>query len=95
MADLLSEVIATGTGRAARLTRPAGGKTGTSQDFRDAWFVGFSSDLVTGVWVGNDDSSPMRGVTGGGLPARLWAAFMINAHKGRPVRPLLSEPGGP
>ncbi len=77
-----------GTGRAARLDRPAAGKTGTTQDYRDAWFVGFTADLVCGVWVGNDDRSPMRRVTGGGLPARIWHDVMIAANRGRPVRPL-------
>src|SRR6202012_3600797 len=61
---------------AARLDRPVGGKTGTSEDYRDAWFVGFTSDLVVGVWVGNDDNSPMNGVTGGSVPASIWHDFV-------------------
>jgi len=89
--SMLSDVIRTGTGRAARLTRPAAGKTGTSQDFRDAWFVGFSAELVTGVWLGNDESTPMKKVTGGGLPARLWRAFMTDALKGVPARQLRAD----
>jgi penicillin-binding protein 1A len=88
MQSMLSEVIQSGTGRAAKIGRPAAGKSGTSQDFRDAWFVGFSAELVTGVWLGNDDSTPMKKVTGGGLPARLWRAFMTDALKGAPVRNL-------
>ena len=89
--SMLSDVIRTGTGRAARLTRPAAGKTGTSQDFRDAWFVGFSAELVTGVWLGNDESTPMKKVTGGGLPARLWRGFMTDALKGVPARQLRAD----
>ena len=77
-----------GTGRAARLERPAAGKTGTSQDFRDAWFVGYTPDLVASVWVGNDDSKPMKGVTGGSLPAWIWKGFMIRALKGVPPKRL-------
>jgi len=88
---IMQETIRHGTGRRARLDRPAAGKTGTSQDFRDAVFVGFTSDLVAGVWVGNDDDMPMRRVTGGGLPARIWSDFMIDAHIGHPVRPVLAH----
>ena len=90
---LLSGVIENGSGRRARLDRPAGGKTGTTQDNRDALFAGFTSDLTAVVWVGNDDASPMTGVTGSGLPATIWADFMINAHAGAPVRPLLADTG--
>ncbi len=86
--QMLTRVIESGTGRAAGLDRPAAGKTGTSQDHRDAWFIGFTADLVAGVWVGNDDGTPMDGVTGGGLPARIWHDFMAAAHRGRPVSPL-------
>ncbi len=88
MTWMLEAAVRSGTGRAARLTRPAAGKTGTSQNFRDAWFVGFTADYVSGVWMGNDDDRPSRGVTGGGLPARLWQAFMADAHEGLQVRPL-------
>ncbi|MBT3701103.1 MAG: carboxypeptidase, partial [Alphaproteobacteria bacterium] len=86
--DMLTATIKTGTGRAARLDRPAAGKTGTSQDHRDAWFVGYTSDLVAGVWVGNDNGARMKKVTGGGLPARVWKEFMLAAHRGRPITPL-------
>jgi penicillin-binding protein 1A len=82
MNAMLAGVMTHGTGRAARIGRPAAGKTGTSQNYRDAWFVGYTADLVTGVWVGNDDSSPMKWVTGGSLPARIWQRFMTDAHKG-------------
>jgi len=88
LARLMVEVIERGTGRAARLDRPAAGKTGTSQNFRDAWFAGFTAQLVTTVWVGNDDDTPMDGVTGGGLPARIWRDFMLASHEDLPVRPL-------
>ena len=89
--DMLSEVLRTGTGKSARLTdppRPAAGKTGTSQEFRDAWFVGYSAQLVGGVWVGNDNGEPMKNVTGGGLPAEIWRGVMTAAHRGLPVRNL-------
>ena len=92
MTSMLVEAIVSGTGKAARITRPTArpvaGKTGTSQDFRDAWFVGYSADLVTGVWVGNDNGSAMKKVTGGGIPARLWKSYMVAAHKDLPPRPL-------
>ena len=88
MTDMLGAVIAEGTGRAADIGRPAAGKTGTSQDYRDAWFVGFSAELATGVWLGNDDGAVMNKVTGGGLPARLWHDFMAAALAGTPARPL-------
>jgi len=80
MLDLLTSVVRGGTGTAARLDRPVGGKTGTSEDYRDAWFVGFTSDLVVGVWVGNDDNSPMNGVVGGSLPAAIWHDFVSAAE---------------
>ncbi len=88
MLDILSATVAWGTGKAAQPGRPAAGKTGTSQDFRDAWFVGFTAELVAGVWLGNDDGRPMAKVTGGAAPARLWRAFMTKALVGAPVRPL-------
>jgi penicillin-binding protein 1A len=88
MNAMLADAILSGTGRAARLDRPVAGKTGTSQNFRDAWFVGYSADLVAGVWMGNDDGAPMRNVIGGGLPARLWRDFMADAHAGLPARAL-------
>ena len=76
---LLQGVIDHGTGRAAKLRGFAAGKTGTAQDYRDAWFIGFNDSLIAGVWVGNDDHSPMKGVTGGSLPAKIWKAFMEQA----------------
>ncbi len=89
MTRLMSEVTATGTGKAARLDgRPTAGKTGTTQDFHDAWFVGFTADLVCGVWMGNDDNTPMVKATGGTLPARIFQSFMTDAEQNMPVRPL-------
>lgn len=86
MNDMLAAVVEWGTGKAAKLNRPVAGKTGTTQDSRDALFIGYTADYVAGVWVGNDDSSPMKGVTGGGVPARIWRAFMAEAHEGLPAR---------
>ncbi|MCP5433204.1 MAG: PBP1A family penicillin-binding protein [Alphaproteobacteria bacterium] len=89
MNGMLHEVLVSGTAKNADLTpRPAAAKTGTSQDWRDAWIVGYTADLVTGVWVGNDDASPMNRVTGGGLPARIWKDAMENAHAGWAVADL-------
>lgn len=82
---MMTKVIDGGTGKRAAIGRPAAAKTGTSQNYRDAWFVGFTPQLVTGVWFGNDDGAPMKRVTGGGLPARTWAGFMGAAHQGLPV----------
>ena len=79
MTDLLRLVIERGTGRAAALDGFAAGKTGTSQSHRDAWFIGFNEALVVGVWVGNDDGSPMEGVVGGTVPASIWKRFMTDA----------------
>jgi penicillin-binding protein 1A len=79
MRELLASVIRNGTGNAARLPIPAYGKTGTTQNHRDALFIGYAGDLVVGVWVGNDDNSPMNGVVGGSVPARTWRRFMQSA----------------
>lgn len=79
--DMLRGVIEGGTGKRAGFGLSAAGKTGTSQDHRDAWFVGYAGDLVAGVWVGRDDARPMKGVTGGGLPARIWSRFMRGAFE--------------
>lgn len=81
MNDMLRGVIDKGTGKRAKLPFETAGKTGTSQDFRDAWFAGFSDRLVCVVWLGNDNNSPMKGVTGGSLPAEIWRKVMIAAHK--------------
>ena len=88
MNRMLRQVIVRGTGKAADFGFPAAGKTGTSSDFRDAWFMGYTTDYVTGVWLGNDSGAGMRRVTGGGLPARIWREVMIAAHEGYGPRPL-------
>jgi penicillin-binding protein 1A len=92
MNQLLTGVIAHGTGKSAALPRPAAGKTGTTQDYKDAWFIGYTADLVAGVWLGNDDNTPMNKVTGGVLPAPTWKTFMLAATQGMPVKPLPSAP---
>ncbi|MDZ7282812.1 penicillin-binding protein [Sphingomonas sanguinis] len=92
MLDLLSSSIKTGTGRQALLTVDAYGKTGTTQDSRDALFMGFARDLVVGVWVGNDDNTANPGLSGGGVPARIWRAFMQSALDIPPVpSPVVQE----
>jgi len=88
MNAMLDQVVKSGTGRKAKLDRPTAGKTGTSQNYRDAWFIGYTADLAAGVWFGNDNGRPMGKVTGGGLPAKLWRNIMIQAHEGLPVRSL-------
>jgi membrane peptidoglycan carboxypeptidase len=95
---LLHDVVDHGTGRSASLGAGVAGKTGTSQDYRDAWFIGFNDDLVVGVWVGNDDQSPMQGVTGGSLPAQIWKRFvgaatpLLQARTQPPAAPGNGEP---
>lgn len=85
MTHMLYQVLHSGTGGRARLgDRSAAGKTGTSQEWRDAWFVGYTHQITAGVWVGNDDRTPMNEVTGGNLPAEIWRAFMSGAHTGAP-----------
>jgi penicillin-binding protein 1A len=86
MLDLLSSVVREGTGKAARLSGPAAGKTGTTQDYRDAWFIGFTPEIIVGVWVGNDDNSPMDNVTGGGIPASIWHDFVVQAGRSLAMR---------
>jgi penicillin-binding protein 1A len=88
MNQMMRETVATGTARKVDLPGwVVAGKTGTSQDFRDAWFIGYTSQLVTGVWLGNDDNTPTRKMTGGSLPVDVWSAFMKAAHRGKPDVP--------
>ncbi len=89
LVEMMYGVVTSGTGRSASLAgHEAAGKTGTTQDYHDAWFVGFTADYVASVWVGNDDSSPMKTVTGGSLPAAIWRDVMTVAEKGKPATPL-------
>jgi penicillin-binding protein 1A len=87
MTAMLETTMSRGTGQQGSLRRFVAGKTGTSADHRDAWFVGFTEDIVVGVWVGNDDGAPMRRVTGGGLPARIFRDFIVRAYGERPFLP--------
>ncbi|MDD6383323.1 MAG: penicillin-binding protein 1A [Selenomonadaceae bacterium] len=86
LTSMLQDVIKSGTGRGANIGRPAAGKTGTTSDYHDAWFVGYTPDLVTGVWIGNDDNTSMGMMTGGMLPASIWKSFMTDALKGMPAK---------
>jgi penicillin-binding protein 1A len=95
MNAMMRETLISGTAKKAEIPGwPAAGKTGTSQDYRDAWFIGYTANLVTGVWLGNDDNSPTKKATGGGLPVEVWTRFMKAAHEGVPVANLPSAPGG-
>lgn len=93
MQDLLSAVIKNGTGRNARLNISSFGKTGTSQDNRDALFIGYAGGLVVGIWIGKDDNTPLSGVNGGGLPARIWRDFMAQAVKSAAPAKASQKPG--
>jgi penicillin-binding protein 1A len=97
LVEMMYGVMTSGTGAGAQIPgHDAAGKTGTTQDYHDAWFVGFTADYVAGVWVGNDDSSPMKTVTGASLPAAIWKIVMTKAEAGLPSRPLdKSEPQAP
>ena len=91
---MMQETLISGTARKAEIPGwTAAGKTGTSQDFRDAWFIGYTANLVTGVWLGNDDNSPTKKATGGGLPVEVWTRFMKAAHQGVPVASLPNSQG--
>ncbi|MCD6034704.1 MAG: penicillin-binding protein [Rickettsiales bacterium] len=94
MNQLLMAVVQEGTGRGATMDRDVAGKTGTSQDYHDAWFIGFTSDYVAGVWVGNDDNTSMKRITGGSIPIRIWKRFMVPAHQGKPAQAIPVTPWG-
>jgi len=84
LVDMMKGIVNYGTGRGAKLPRPMAGKTGTTTDYKDAWFVGFVPQMVTATWVGNDDNTPMNNVTGGWIPAWMWREFMKEALKNVP-----------
>jgi penicillin-binding protein 1A len=89
---MMTDTLQRGTGRKAAIAGwQAAGKTGTTNDSRDAWFIGYTANLTTGVWFGNDDGKPTKDVTGGSLPAMAWNEFMAAAHKGVPMRALLTN----
>jgi penicillin-binding protein 1A len=96
MNTMMQETLLSGTAHKAEIPGwMAAGKTGTSQDYRDAWFIGYTAQLVTGVWLGNDDNSPTKKATGGGLPVEVWSRFMRSAHQGvQPVALLNSRQSG-
>ena len=91
MIDLLVNTVDQGTGKAARLSAPVAGKTGTTQDYRDAWFIGFTNDIIVGIWLGNDDNAPMDRVSGGDLPARIWRDYITSAYRLDGATPKLQE----
>ncbi|MGE3745024.1 MAG: transglycosylase domain-containing protein [Sphingomonadaceae bacterium] len=91
MTDLLQTAVNTGTGRAAQIGRPVAGKTGTTSSNKDGWFLGFSSGLTTGVWMGRDDAKPVPGLAGGRAPAEAFRSFMIKAVAKRPVEEFDTE----
>lgn len=93
LTDMMRGVLQRGTGTAANINRPAAGKTGTTSDYKDAWFVGFTPDLVASVWIGYDNDGYLNGVTGGTIPASIWRDFMVKALAKIPVRDFIRPNG--
>lgn len=93
LTDMLKGVITRGSGSAANINRPVAGKTGTTSDYKDAWFVGYTPDLVTSVWMGNDSDGTLRGITGADTPAEIWAAFMRKAIANIPSKDFIRPQG--
>ncbi len=91
MTELMQAAVETGTGRAAQIGRPLAGKTGTTSSNKDGWFIGFTNELTTGVWMGRDDARPVAGLAGGRSPARAFAAYMARAVGGTPPAPLTTD----
>lgn len=91
--DMMRGVLTRGTGTAANIGRPAAGKTGTTNDYKDAWFVGFTPDIVAAVWIGYDNDGYLNGITGGSLPANIWNMFMSKAAAKYPVRDFVRPSG--
>jgi penicillin-binding protein 1A len=91
MTELMKAAVETGTGRAAQIGRPLAGKTGTTSSNKDGWFLGFTNELTTGVWMGRDDARAVPGLAGGRAPARAFAAFMARAVGGTPPEPLVTS----
>jgi penicillin-binding protein 1A len=91
MTELMQAAVETGTGRAAQIGRPLAGKTGTTSSNKDGWFLGFTNELTTGVWMGRDDARPVPGLAGGRAPARAFAAYMARAVGGTPPAPLVTD----
>jgi penicillin-binding protein 1A len=94
MVDLMQQVVLSGTGTRAYFGRPAAGKTGTTSDWKDAWFVGFTPELAAAVWLGNDDNKPTNNINGGSIPADTWKLFMSEALKDKPVQNFSETPAG-
>ena len=91
MTELMQAAVETGTGRAAQIGRPLAGKTGTTSSNKDGWFIGFTNELTTGVWMGRDDARAVPGLAGGRAPARAFAAYMARAVGGTPPAPLATD----